>query len=457
MAWLQNTSHSWLLIIDNADDKDLDLSYFFPAGKNGSILVTTRLPECAKYQTVGNADGYESLSQETAIELLFKACCIEESLRGAQEHNARAVTELLGCHALAVIQAGAAISQDLCDLREYKDIFLNERRTLLECFPKQAGSEYGGVYATFEVSAAYLETRDDQTAKDALQLLNFYAFMNFTDFPEEAFEKAWKNSRNEDVVFPCLLSDEESDDEEPDEEESDDNEPDEESIELLAPWHVSHLPNFLQRNLHNDNLDKMRLRKARSLLASLSLVVFDSANGTTRMHPVSHFWSRDRLQKPEERMNAGLNGLSMLSLSIRNPYDVDISPLASRLQPHIESIAHSLKEWDTQRCNIHFQQSVYRLNWVMYRLRCESGLFTLLQFIPIQLNESWIRTENGQEIQKLHGLYMLDFGDANKAVTLLEILNEALVNTLAAEDRKCLESQHSLAMAYLKIERRSKP
>lgn len=477
MAWLQNTSHSWLLIIDNADNKDLDLSHFFPAGRNGSILITTRLPECAKYQTVGNADGYESLSQETAIELLFKACCIEESLRGAQEHNARAVTELLGCHALAVIQAGAAISQNLCDLGEYKDIFLNERRTLLQCFPKQAGSEYGGVYATFEVSATYLETRDDQTAKDALQLLNFYAFMHFTDFPEEAFEEAWKNSRNEDVVFPCLLSDEESnevesdeeesdeaesneeesDEEESDKEGSDDGEPDdEEYIQLLAPWHVSHLPNFLQRNLHNDNLDKMRLRKARSLLASLSLVVFDSANGTTRMHPVSHFWSRDRLQKPEERMNAGLNGLSVLSLSIEDPFTVDVSPLVSQLQPHIESIAHSLKEWDTHRCNFHFQQSVYRLSWVLYKLKCESGLFRLLQFIPVQLNESWIRTENGQKIQKLHGICMFEFRDANKAVTLLEILNEARVNTLAAEDSKCLESQHELAKAYLKIEKTAK-
>lgn len=206
MSCLQGESHSWLLIIDNADNEDLDLANFLPAGIHGSILITTRLTECAKLQTVGQAENFERLSQETAVELLLKACGIEPSLRDAHEDSARAVAELLGCHALAVIQAGAAISQGLCDLGGYKDIFQSQRQSLLQCFPKQAGSEYGGVYATFDVSTTYLDTRDNQIAKDALQLLNFYAFMHFTDFPEAAFEEAWKNSKKEHMVSSRLMS-----------------------------------------------------------------------------------------------------------------------------------------------------------------------------------------------------------------------------------------------------------
>ena len=432
MSWLQNTSHSWLLIIDNADNENLDLARFLPAGRNGSILITTRLPECAKHQTVGKADNYERLGQETAIELLLKACGVEAGLRSAHEEDARAVAELLGCHALAVIQAGAAISQNLCTLAEYRVVFLSQRQTLLECAPKQAQSEYGSVYATFEVSASYLEARNDQIAKDALQLLGFYAFMHFTDFPEAAFEEAWKNSMDEDVVTSCLLPDGEED------------------ISYLSPWHVSHLPTFMRQNAHNSDLNQISLRQARSLLSSLSLVNSDSSRGTTRMHPVSHFWSKDRLQKPENWTKAGLNGLSMLSLSIE--YTRDISPLQSQLQSHIESIAFTLKSWHFREEIFPIQQSVYRLSWVMYRLSCDSALLELLQMIPVQSDESWIRTANGQYVQHLHGKSMRDYGDVNKAVILLEGICEAREQTLGARDRKFLYSQHELAGAYLKME-----
>ena len=432
ILWLQNTSHSWLLILDNADNMDLDMAQFLPAGRNGSILITTRLDDCAGLQTVGE-DHYERLNEETAINLLLKACKSKLGSRIDHKDNARAVVELLGCHALAVIQAGAAISQGLSGLEEYKDFFLTQRDVLFKCSPRQAKSEYGGVYATFEVSATYLKDRNDQEAKDALQLLNFYAFMHFSDFPEIVFEEAWKNSRNEAVVSSRVLPDGEED------------------IHSLAPWHVSHLPPFMQSNAHDTDLNKLRLRNARSLLVSLSLVTFDADRRMTRMHPVSHFWSRDRLQQPEEHMNARLNGLSMLSLSFEDPYTVDVLPLPGQLQSHIESFADSLKEWKYPKHDFHFQQSLYRLNYVMYMLRCDSALFELLQMIPIQNDESWLRTENGQTIQLLHGRCALEFGDANTVVNLLEKLHEAQLQTLPAEDPKCLESQHLLALAYLKI------
>ena len=433
ILWLQNTSHSWLLVLDNADNKDLDLARFLPAGRNGSILITTRLIECAKHQTVGK-DGYESLSHGTAIELLLKACGIDSSSRRAEDDNACAVAELLGCHALAIVQAGAAISEGYCNLGEYQEIFLEHRQTLLDCFPGQAGSEYGGVYATFEVSVTYLKARDDQIAKDALQLLNFYAFMHFTEFPEAAFEEAWKNSSNEDVVSFSLLPD------------------GSEHIENLAPWHVSHLPTFMRQNPHNIDLNKICLRQARSLLASLSLVTFDSARSSTRMHPVSHFWSRDRLHKPEESMHAGLNGLSVLSLSINDLWAVGVDPLVRQLQPHIESISYSLKEWGHHIRDFYFQQSIYRLGYAMYYSSCETALFKLLHMIPILADESWTKSKNGQYIQLLHGRSLCNFGDANRAVVFLEQLNEAQLQTLAPEDPDVLESQYSLAKAYLEIE-----
>ena len=434
---LQNSTHTWLLILDNADNKDLDMAQFLPAGRNGSILITTRLTECAKHQTVGK-DHYERLNEEAAINLLLKACEIEIGTRVKHEDHARTIVRLLGCHALAVIQAGAAISQNLCSLGRYKDIFHVRRQDLFEFFPKQAKSEYGGVYATFEVTAKYLEVRDDQVARDALQLLNFYAFMHFSDFPEEAFEEAWKNSLDEKIVPSNSLTDDEKD------------------IEELDPWHRTHLPTFMQSNRHDASLDMLRVHKARSLLSSLSLVTFDSTRGMTRMHPVSHFWSRDRLQEPDLSTNARLNCVAVLSLSIKDPYTTDPMPLSRNLHPHIESIAHSLNEWDDPVHCFYLQQSIYRLSYVLYYLGYDSALFELLRMIPIKDDESWMRTTNAQNIQLLHGRSMHNYGDASEAVLVLERLNKVRSATLDADNPEFLDSQYEVAMAYLEMKHTSK-
>ena len=433
MMWLQNTSHTWLLILDNADNKDLDVAHFLPAGKNGSILMTTRLTECARHQTVGK-DHYERLNQETAIDLLLKACEIEMSARSKHEEHARTIVDLLGCHALAVIQAGAAIYQGLCSLEQYRDIFRARRQNLLEVFSEQGRSEYGGVYATFEVSAKYLEDRDDQVARDALHLLNFYAFMRCSDFPEVAFDEAWKNSTDRNIVSTDLLPDGEED------------------IGNLAPWHKGHLPPFMQRNKNDTNLDKLCLCKARSSLASFSLVTFDSAKGMTRMHPVTHFWSRDRLRESELSTNARLNAFAVLSLSIGDPYALDPSPLSRQLLPHIESIAHGPNGRDVPVHNFHLQQSAYRLSYVLFYLGYDSALFNLLRMIPLKEDATWMKTDNGQCIQMLHGRCMRDYGDAKGAVLVLKRLNKVRSERLDADDPKVLVSQQALATAYLKIE-----
>ena len=44
----------WLLIINNADDPNMDISTIFPVGNRGSILVTTRNPHCRIHATVGS-------------------------------------------------------------------------------------------------------------------------------------------------------------------------------------------------------------------------------------------------------------------------------------------------------------------------------------------------------------------------------------------------------------------
>ena len=104
--WLANKSQRWLLIIDNADNLEVDYSQYMPSNKTGDIMLTTRNPEYLVYQTEEN-EILCSLDPELARELLFKASFVSESQRKDKEEAATSVVETLGSHTLALISAGA--------------------------------------------------------------------------------------------------------------------------------------------------------------------------------------------------------------------------------------------------------------------------------------------------------------------------------------------------------------
>ena len=427
VSWLQDTSHSWLLILDNADDPKLDLSPYLPAGTKGNIIITSRVVECAQRYNNAGKDLYERLDKETAVELLFKSCNIDLVSRSEHEDHAHTIVDLLGCHALAVTQAGASISQGVCKLEEYRSRFVNERGVLLQYLP-ETKSEYGDVYATFEVSARYLEGCSDEVAKDALQLLNFHAFMHFSDFPEEAFEEAWKNSKDEALLSSHLQPN------------------DDKKIYKLDQWHRSNLPAFMRQTLYNKDLDMISLRKARAKLASLSLINIDTATGMTRIHPVTHAWSRDRLIDPGSA-DAWLNALAMLSLSSSN-LDED-QPLTQPLQPHLESMAKRPTYYDDYKDTFSLQQSFYRLAWILCCLRSDSVAYEMLQLIPIKADDAWIVTSHGQAIQLLQAEILTHLGGYERAKVLLERVIEAQAENSEAENDFRFAVQQTLARIYM--------
>ena len=50
----------------------MDVSEFFPADKRGSILVTTRNPDCRIYVTVGSCE-FGEMDPEEAVTLFLRA------------------------------------------------------------------------------------------------------------------------------------------------------------------------------------------------------------------------------------------------------------------------------------------------------------------------------------------------------------------------------------------------
>jgi hypothetical protein len=70
-------------------------------------------------------------------------------------------------------------------------VYERQRRRLLAFRPTQARSRYGDVYATFEASAAVLQTSSTEVAGDALHLLPLLAACGPSRFPLSVFEAGW--------------------------------------------------------------------------------------------------------------------------------------------------------------------------------------------------------------------------------------------------------------------------
>lgn len=119
---IANLKKPWLLVLDNADNPDLDYQPYIPISPRGVVMMTSRNEECQQYAT-NTATRLEGLSADAARELLLTAARVPVSQHGACEEDAARVAALLQSHPLALIQAGAYISRGHCRLRQYPTVY----------------------------------------------------------------------------------------------------------------------------------------------------------------------------------------------------------------------------------------------------------------------------------------------------------------------------------------------
>ncbi|KAI4744090.1 purine and uridine phosphorylase [Aureobasidium sp. EXF-12298] len=185
--WLATTKESWLLILDNCDDPELDFSNYIPS-RGGSTIITTRLVECRIH---GKWENIDELGSENAVQLLLKASGLEEGNQRIITPVAESIVSILGQHALALVHAGAYIKKGYCTLSDYVQLFRDEQNQLIEFKPEQQASRYGSVYTTFEVSAKALASSDKHDSHLALKLLNIIAFLDREGIEEDVFTTAF--------------------------------------------------------------------------------------------------------------------------------------------------------------------------------------------------------------------------------------------------------------------------
>lgn len=264
--FLTNSSEPWLLILDNADDPRLDISQFFPVGRRGTVIVTSRNPECRCHATVGSRELREMESDE-AINLLLRSGDLSSEDQNMRD-LALPIVQTLGYLALAVNHAGASIRQRVCSLEEYLSTYIHHRKKLLSRKPVQAGSEYQHtVYTTWEISVARIKelakNAKDGTAVNALELLTFFGFCHFDDITEDIVRSACAN-RGRTGRYP---------------------------------WWASNLLGMVRDCRISDWDSSLLFNEAIHLLSSYSLIQVSGANARISLHPLVHSWIRDSLSE----------------------------------------------------------------------------------------------------------------------------------------------------------------
>ncbi|KAK3293622.1 tetratricopeptide repeat domain-containing protein [Chaetomium fimeti] len=336
LHWLSNLEHRWLLIIDNVDDEDAPLESYFPKGNRGNILVTTRNPACKIHGNVGPGFyDFRGLDLPEATRLLLKASGNPDPWDPSCEALASTITKALGFLALAIIHAGAAIRDQLCNLHNYLDYYGRSRQRIRNATLTEKGTAAeSAVFATWEICYERLEHKGTGAAADALELLNVLAFLHWEAISPDIFTRALQN--------PVLEAGQEED--------TPEGEPGGLLSKIIAfllglkSRTPPLLPNVLRNTSPQGGIEECedRVRLALKQLAHMSLIIRNDHNDTYYMHPIVHTWARERprMRLGEQALWADVTG-RLLASSILLP------PLGSSaadekyhigLLPHIEHV-----------------------------------------------------------------------------------------------------------------------
>ncbi|KIM92942.1 hypothetical protein OIDMADRAFT_36187 [Oidiodendron maius Zn] len=417
--WLSNVPDSWMLILDNADDPDLDLSPHFPLGNRGTILITSRNPDCRIHATAGVCE-LGRMEEEEAITLLLKTAGHEDLSDEAAREIAKSVVAILGCLALAIDQAGAVIRQGLYTMEEYRKVYSRRWKELLNRKSVQHGGDYvHTVYTTWDISLQMIANKGGEAARDAIELLQVFSFFHYNGISEEIFRRAWENLK----------------------------------LGRHSEWMRSNQLSLVRQE--SATWDAGRLRTGLSLLSSFSLISRDE-NGFVSIHPLVHKWARDYLNSSDEERTWTISACS-IAVSISWAFQTADYRFRKHLVPHIDSCLHT------------YEDGVFHIRQVSEECLSMAQLFALAygeagrQRETLQLLETVVaahRRALGEEhpdtLGSMHDL-AISYSEAGRwqeALQLLEKVVAAHRRTLGEEHPDTLGSMHDLAISYSEAGRR---
>lgn len=185
-----------LLIFDNYDNPDAfsNIRDFFPEGRLRAIFVISRHAS-SHALVISRSNRFIELvgwEEEAAVALLTQQSQTNES----DTEDAKTIVKRLGCHALAIPQAGTYIRARNLRLGDFVDHYKRQKRIILENTPKlsQCRKKLGSSeqetllnkFTTLELSFHQLESQfleNDHRAK--FLTLFAFAFLDNRDISEQ--------------------------------------------------------------------------------------------------------------------------------------------------------------------------------------------------------------------------------------------------------------------------------
>ena len=147
-----------MVVYDNVDDPQLDLSSLLPKGSGCDIVITSRNHSISEISPTSHLK-LDAMPMDEAMELLFLPP--NRSLNSREQ--AREIAELLGCLPIALTQARSYMYQTQCSGSHYLQILHDGRAALLaEPVAHQRDMRYLSTDAAFDASFKQLAERSQQ-------------------------------------------------------------------------------------------------------------------------------------------------------------------------------------------------------------------------------------------------------------------------------------------------------
>ena len=186
----------WLLVFDNYDNPDTfpNIRNFVPQSALGAILVTSRHPDSQALVITQRNHFIElsGLEVRAAVSLLLQHSQTDE----ADSSDAKEIVKRLGCHPLAITQAGAYIRKRKLRLSDFMEHYKRRKKIILDSTPQlsQYRKKLGNaeeetslnVFTTLELSFRQLQSEAPEIGVDA-KLLTLLAFFDEKDISEQLF------------------------------------------------------------------------------------------------------------------------------------------------------------------------------------------------------------------------------------------------------------------------------
>ncbi|KIM23915.1 hypothetical protein M408DRAFT_319259, partial [Serendipita vermifera MAFF 305830] len=299
-----------LLLYDNVDDPDLDLSSLLPGGNACVIAITSRNRLLGDLHPTSHLK-LDVMSPEEATELLLYEFNSPIPIPDQIRKDNLSLAEALGYLPIALQQARAYMLQTKCSAKEYlRRLHKNREKLLGKAVKHQVDMQSISTYAAFETSFERLPIVNQKLLRllsyfhwggFPLELVNIAALHGFSKYMQ-----IWLEPYDEIHVGKDLL----------------------EGIFLRGgDWDIG-------------NLDEMVI-----LLQNYSLAAIIQGVDTLllQMHPLAHEWVRTNIPE-EEKHNYQCASIVLLALGARDERTAATQYLASH-------VAHMAPIWDNLHVN----------------------------------------------------------------------------------------------------------